>query len=243
MAPLANTEKKISPPFPRQLDLNMEDWEGHTAGFKPFKAEIRRLKISVLTTVKTKKFIYSMMVLFFSVAYLLWPVEQVQKDNFGRLVENAIIISSKEMIPCSAEHDLQLRNSSITIKEFDEGMILVNSTHYPTSRNITGQMLQSICKEYYKANPDEICVCFRNFGLLIRGACVNVTGTVEPALNIFLDRNHWSNNDKEYKVNGRLIGLPDKTTVEFVNHRSKKYVTKEQYTNICLIHCYDGYCT
>lgn len=226
----------------------MEEWAGSYEGHRGvMKREIERWKIKCKTLVKRKEFWYVAVPLLLIIVYSLWPATVVYKDNYGLIVENPIHLHVNDLVPYDRVHTMHLRNSSITDRELERGLIRTNYTARGSSmvqeKNLTLNELHTTCTQYYEERPDEPCICLRDFGLLFRGACVNMSGSIEPAMNIVLDRDHWSNKDKEYKVNGRTMEIPDKTLIRFVNHKRKTIISKEQYRNICLIWCHDGRCS
>ena len=69
---------------------------------------------------------------------------------------------------------------------------------------------------------------------------MNNSGTVDLALNIHLDKEGWSNTNKEYLVNGKLMKVADKTRIVYWKPGRKKVVNTRQLQNICLMVCHEG---
>lgn len=185
-------------------------------------------------------------VLLAMVIYYLLPETVVIKDSHGNTIENTINKDQfKQFIPHRLiDHNLYIRNHSITKDEFDGNLIQLNTTEDGLSvhsKNVTLSMISDLCQYHYEYHKKANCICLQNFGLLIKGACLNNSGVIDLATNIYLDRDGWSNKNSDYLVNGKPMRIADKTRIIYWKAPNYiKVVNTNQKQNICMIVCYEG---
>lgn len=214
-------------------------WDGDYDGYRPFKRELLRWKDWVKER-RTDKRAWTVGVFMLSlIIYSCIPTTVIQKDNYGEVIVNALDPKHFEEFVITTDTSFPfIRNESITRKEFDTGLIEVNTTH--GTNNATLRSIVRLCEHHYERHKGHNCICTRNFGLFMRAACVNNSGTIDLALNIHLDKEGWSNTNKEYLVNGKLMKVADKTRVIYWKSNREKVVNTKQLQNICLMICHEG---
>lgn len=231
------------------------EWNGKYDGLPPWRVQLIKTWKYVQRWATDRRVLVAVGVLLAVIVYLLLPSEQVVKDSRGNVVENTIHQASfTRRLPTPTTvnaYGLHLRNSSITKQEFDGGLVEMNCTEDGQTvqlKNVTLSTIVGLCRHHYEHQPKANCICLQNFGLLLRGACLNNSGTVELATNIYLDRDGWSNKNSDYLVNGRPMRIAHKTRIIYWKPTSAtagvmtatKVVNTDQMQNICMIVCYEG---